>query len=715
MAATAREARECRRWRQLQQQLAARGERRLVLVEGERAAAIGWLRQRLPALALQSGVWTGAPDTSPDQRLVPLLPQSARQWLGRELDVVVWDGWQGNPPDSLAALAGTLKAGGLLFWLMPPLPEWSAFADPDYARTGLDDKDHHPFAARLSAMVAESSSVIRVSPTSSETTALPILDLPPQPFTVCETSDQRQVIDAVIRTGQGRRRRPLVITADRGRGKSAALGIAAVRLLQQGRRRVVVTAPGYDAVATLFHHARLTAGEDAIEQDQSRELRLPDGGCLSYLPPDQLLARAPEAELVLVDEAAALPAERLAQILSGWPRVVFASTVHGYEGSGRGFAIRFRQVLDTRTPQWHCATLEAPIRWAESDPLEPLVSRLFLLHADAPDATPADGEVSIELWTPALASEPELAEAFGLLVNAHYRTTPTDLRQWLDDPSAVSWRLTVGGKLAGVLWAAQEGGLDPALADQVMRGERRVRGHLLAQSLANHSGFHEAASHTWLRVVRVAIHEHCRSRGLGKRLVDTACAYAVSQHLDGVGTSFGGNEALIRFWQRAGLALARPGMTREASTGEYPVQMLRSVSARGQDLLQRIRQRLAEHWLTLVPLYWRDTEPGLLRLLTAELASEPGLGEADCRDLDSFAGGHRGFELMVPVLRKVSLGQGASQVLRENDDADLWMRRVVQGWSWAELQRAGLCRGSRNGEQRLRRLAGAILAQSRNL
>ncbi|MBO6851032.1 MAG: tRNA(Met) cytidine acetyltransferase, partial [Marinobacter sp.] len=231
------------RWRWLQQQLAARGERRLVVVEGEPAPALDWLRQELPTLAMENGVWTGAAGASPDPRLTPVLPRKARQWLGRELVGVVWDGGHGKPPDGLAALAGTLKAGGLLFWLMPPLTRWATFEDPDYARTGLEGCEHHPFAARLSAILAASPSVIRINPAQGECAVLPRLEHPPQPFAIAETADQHRVVEAIVRTGQGRRRRPLVITADRGRGKSAALGIAAVRLLQQGRRHVVVTAP----------------------------------------------------------------------------------------------------------------------------------------------------------------------------------------------------------------------------------------------------------------------------------------------------------------------------------------------------------------------------------------------------------------------------------------------------------------------------------------
>lgn len=144
--------------------------------------------------------------------------------------------------------------------------------------------------------------------------------------------------------------------------------------------------------------------------------------------------------MILVDEAAALPAPLLKSILLGWPRVAFATTVHGYEGAGRGFAIRFRQVLEQSTPHWQAATLTEPVRWARGDPLETLITQLFLLAADgsgsAVETENSAGELVIEPWQPATASDEALSNAFGLLVDAHYRTSPADLRQWLDDIAA---------------------------------------------------------------------------------------------------------------------------------------------------------------------------------------------------------------------------------------------------------------------------------------
>ena len=696
-------------WQELQARLRAAGHRRLVVLEGDRAASLAWLGELLPALSVAPGVWTGPVADQPESSLALIKPVEGRRWLGQELACVVWDGWRGNPPDGFAALSGTLAAGGLFFWLMPKLEEWGGFDDPDYRRTGLDGIDRHPFAARLAGVVAGDPDIIRINPSVDPQPPLPTVVPPGDAFRVGATDDQRALVEEVVRTGLGRRRRPLVVTADRGRGKSAALGLSAVRLLNEGRRRVVVTAPGPDAVKTLFHHARLACGQASDPGMGTDNVAVSDQGRLEYWPLDRLLAEKPEAEVVMVDEAAAVPADLLKRILLGWPRVIYASTVHGYEGSGRGFAIRFRSVLDAETPQWRNTSLTAPIRWSSSDPLEPLTRRMFLLDAQAPSVSHDDVNIAVERWNPGTAEDSELEEAFGLLVDAHYRTSPGDLRQWMDDPVAVSWRLTRGGVLVGVLWATVEGGLDSELAEQVMLGKRRLRGHLLPQSLATHSGFAEAACQRLLRIVRVAVSAEVRGEGVGQTLVAAANDYACKQGLDGIGTSFGGNAGLLSFWQRCGLESVRLGLKREASSGEYPLQLLAGVSAQGKALTDHLRRRLTEHWLTLVPRNWMDAEPELILRVTCSLSAGRPLSDDDLRDLHSFANGYRGFDLALPVLRELSLQAGAISVMATERSRSLWARAVLQGWSWPELQAEGECRGREAGEAELRSLVGDIL------
>jgi len=698
-------------WRALQDSLAANGERRLVLLEGDREQNLRWLAGLLPGLEIQSGLWTGPADHSPDTRLARVTPAGARKWLGREVSLIVWDGWQGNPPDAFAGLSGALTAGGLLFWLMPPLAEWSRFADPDYPRTGLEHGRNHPFAARMAELLADDDAVIRVSPDRPESRP-PVPPLPEKRFRIAATRDQEQLVQRLVRFGLGRRRRPLVVTADRGRGKSAAMGMAAAELLRQGRQDIVVTAPSEQNVETLFRHACETLGDQLAEASPGI-LSSRAGGRLRFMPVRELLTLRPEAEVVLVDEAAAIPAPLLKSVLLGWPRVAFATTVHGYEGAGRGFAIRFRQVLDQSTPQWQSVTLSEPVRWTLNDPLEALITRLFLLAADGgrlPGKTEySAGELVIEPWEPAAASDGALSRAFGLLVDAHYRTSPADLRQWLDDPAAHSWRARIGDQTVGVLWCALEGGLPDELAQQVSLGTRRIRGHLLPQSLASHSGYPEAAVLRGLRVVRIAVSDEVRRAGIGQSMVQAARAYAAEQDVDYFGTSFGGSAELLAFWQTCGLHVVRVGLQQEASSGEYPLQMVAGFSQAGRDLEERIRNRLADHWLTLLPGNWQALEPTLLAGITADLPTGPTLDKDDLRDLRNFANGHRGFQVTVPVLRKLSQVPGIMAWLKSHEALAVWCQGVLQGRPWSALQADRLCLGQREGEDRLRQVVRDLL------
>ncbi|MBE02340.1 MAG: tRNA cytosine(34) acetyltransferase TmcA [Euryarchaeota archaeon] len=704
-------------WSAFAQRLARRGERRLVLVEGPRPEALAWLRRQLPTPLWGAGLWTGPANDRPHPALMPVAPARARDWLGRELDLLVWDGWHGNPPDALAALAGTLRAGGLLFWLMPPLAQWPTFDDPDYARTGLDGADRHPFAARMAALLRASDSLIRVVCPTRVPLALPVLAEPETPFRVAATEDQARLVTALVRFGLGRRRRPVVVTADRGRGKSAALGLAAAQLLRRGRSRILVTGPSPDSIATLMRHAETALTGDLAEVGPDR-LGTAAGAEIRYQPVPELLALRPPAEVLLVDEAAAIPPDRLRALLLGWPRVAFCSTVHGYEGSGRGFAIRFRATLETETPHWQALSLSQPVRWAGSDPLEPLIDRLFLLSASGSEATgPAgsEGGVTVEPWSPAGAPEAELAEAFGLLVDAHYRTTPADLRQWLDDPAAQTWCARVQGRIVGLLWAAREGGLPAPLAEAVAQGRRRLRGHLLAQSLACHGGLAEAARGRMLRVVRIAVAAGARRQGIGQRLVRAARDWSARAGLAVLGTSFGATPELLRFWQSCGLAVVRIGVQREASSGEYPLQMATGLNAPGQSLVATLRQRLVRHWPDLLLRHWQAMAPELLVSVLEDLPADGQLEPLDQRDLQGFAHGHRGYDLCWPVLRALSRCPGVLARVRDQGELPLWVAAVLRGRDWQALRQDGLCLGQRQGEARLRSVVRALLAQAPEL
>ncbi|WP_299310732.1 tRNA(Met) cytidine acetyltransferase TmcA domain-containing protein, partial [uncultured Halomonas sp.] len=331
--------------------LARRRWRGLIWLTGEAPAC------RAAALALwQAGAWRAplwvAPEAPPGladgERLAP---GRARTRLGGEQDLLVVDAVSegaGFDPDAFGALAGTLRAGGLLVLMTPP--DWGARPDADYARLAehpfLPERLTARYLARLARLLGDAPEVIRwpaggmpslPPPESQAQAAGPVNDDRVAPD--CLTADQAWAVARLV--GQ-RRRRPLVITADRGRGKSAALGIACARLLAAGEREVLVTAPRPSAVESLFERLVALCPEG---QRQGTQFCLAERR-VCFVAPDELTRRARLGEVggagarLLVDEAAAIPAALLGEWLGAFPRIAFATTLHGYEGSGRGFAVR---------------------------------------------------------------------------------------------------------------------------------------------------------------------------------------------------------------------------------------------------------------------------------------------------------------------------------------------------------------------------------------
>ncbi|PMR67293.1 tRNA(Met) cytidine acetyltransferase TmcA [Halomonas heilongjiangensis] len=643
-----------------------------------------------------------------------LAPSKARTRLGGEQGLLVIDAVSddaGFDPDAFGALAGTLRAGGLLVLMTPP--DWGRRPDADYARLA-----EHPYRAegltahylrRLARQLCLAPGVVHW-PAAGELRLppLPIAPAEPPPSTDadCLTRDQA---DAVARLTRLRRRRPLVLTADRGRGKSAALGIACARLLAGGEPRILVTAPRPSAVAALFERLEALCPEG---RRQGHAFVL-NAGRVAFLPPDELTALTRRGEVggpgqrLLVDEAAAIPAALLGEWLEAFPRIAFATTVHGYEGSGRGFALRFRRRLEQRTPEWQACHLSEPIRWAAGDPLEALVTRLLLLDAEPGDALDAPPTLRRARRAELANDESRLRELFGLLVQAHYRTTPSDLRRLLDGPGVGIATLTAGISPQAVLVTTDEGGFDAELAERVARGERRPRGHLMAQSLAAHAGCREALSGRLRRVLRIAVHPGQRRRGLGRRLLEAERQRARHDSIDLLGASFGAEAGLIAFWQALGFCAVRLGLTRETATGEHALMVVAPVSARGERLAADLQARFQRQLPGLLAFELAGLEPEVAAALLAE-GEGPVPGPGDLVDIDDVAFGHREPALARPALQALARRALAMGFSRDDPDLGLLVAWAFQGYGTGGLVAWLRVSGQREVTARLRQAVAVL-------
>ncbi len=699
----------------LQQECRLRGHRRLLLLCGAPEVCRAQAHQMLRVLAAETPLWVG--DLAEDGCESLRNPQ-ARERLGGEHDLLVYDAFCGFDPDAFGALAGTLRGGGLLLLLTPPLDDWPRYPDPELARLAVEGYPpaayDNGFLRRLAGMLQSDPTVAQVNavaappespPAANPTTAVT------EPSGDCLTADQAQAVEAILQAALGHRRRPLVLTSDRGRGKSSALGIAAARLMSGSGRRILVTAPRRGAVDALFRQARMRLPSASVRNGDL----LAGDSLLAYAAPDHLLAEPQAADLLLVDEAAAIPTALLEGLLEHYPRLVFATTVHGYEGTGRGFSLRFKAHLDRVRPQWRERRLDSPIRWAADDPLEPLLFRLLGLDCEpAPDARAAEATPdSCRPLLPGredlLADEGMLRQLFGLLVLAHYRTTPLDLRLLLDAPNLQTLLLRHGDAVVGAALLSREGGFDPALAREIWAGRRRPKGHLLAQSLAAHVGIADAPCLNSLRIVRIAIHPAARRRGLGSRMMTEIREWARQQGMDYLGSSFGVSEDLFDFWLRNGLRPVRLGLRSGTRSGDHSVLMIEPLTPSGERMNTQAGERFARQLPALLGDPLRDLPPALAtRLLCAStVAPCIELDAIDREDLAGFAFARREFESCLPAIERLAL-IGLGRAGAAQPDLELLVARVIQKRSWSECAR--LCGFSGRGEieKRLRVVMGDL-------
>ena len=713
----------------LKQQARQSNQRRLLVLSGTRE----WGVQRALSF-IQSDNDDGQALWISDQELKDQKTLSGKACLfqlGSESSHIIFDSYAGFNANTISAISGTLMGGGVFVLITPPLQEWPAFADADYQRFlsyPCQAADQQSLFLQRVAQNLVSSSETLVIQQGQDLPVLPEGSLypadPPKELTDNEarTADQQQAIEAILHVVDGHRKRPLVLKADRGRGKSAALGVAAGKLLQRDRFSMVVTAPTVKAVQFVLEHA-LQHRPGAELKNQTVTF---GDSQLQFVPPDELLRGSYQADLLLVDEAAAIPVPMLKALLTRYSRIAFATTVHGYEGSGRGFELRFVPFLDQQTPQWLLLELNTPIRWSDNDPLENWLFDTMLLSAKVPEAGDipasfiADNCTVREISQQQLSDDEQiLSDIFALLVQAHYQTTPTDLRFLLDSPGLRVWCIYHQTSFVGVALAVEEGGIDASMAEQIYQAERRPRGHLIAQSLSVHGGYAEFPTLRGLRIMRIAVHPAWQRRGVGTALLQQLHKRFIEKNYDWWGSSFGATLETLAFWQKAGMQTARLGVSRDASSGTHSAILLQGLSETGKALVSQ------------AAVGFQKQLPGLLRELftdlEAELVQQLFLGRNrtlcqqvtdlidpfDLKALEAFSKGQRQLEsCLIPLQQLIIhwLGSGKAKSI-EPAVLALAIGKLLQGKAWGELAKTTNHSGKKAMLSELQTMTGLLLKE----
>ena len=577
-------------------QMKREGIRRLLVLSGEERWCFDHalkLRDALPG----DWLWI-SPQPDAENHCSPSALQTL---LGREFRHAVFDARHGFDAAAFAALSGTLKAGSWLVLLLPVWDEWENQPDADSLRwSDCPDPIATPhFVQHFKRVLTANNDAIlwRQNQPFSLAHFTPRTDW--HPATGAPQPEQQQLLQQLLTMPPG----VAAVTAARGRGKSALAG----QLISRIAGSAIVTAPA-------------KAATDVLAQFAGEKFR--------FIAPDALLASDEQADWLVVDEAAAIPAPLLYQLVSRFPRTLLTTTVQGYEGTGRGFLLKFC----ARFPHLHRFELQQPIRWAQGCPLEKMVSEALVFDDENFTHTP-QGNIVISAFEQTLwRSEPETPlKVYQLLSGAHYRTSPLDLRRMMDAPGQHFLQAAGGNEIAGALWLVDEGGLSQELSQAVWAGFRRPRGNLVAQSLAAHGSNPLAATLRGRRVSRIAVHPTRQREGTGRQLIAGALQYI--HDLDYLSVSFGYTEELWRFWQRCGFVLVRMGNHREASSGCYTAMALLPMSDAGKQLAEGEHYRLRRDAQALAQ--WNG------EMLPVAPLNDAVLSDDDWLELAGFAFTHR--------------------------------------------------------------------------
>lgn len=404
--------------------------------------------------------------------------------------------------------------------------------------------------------------------------------------TLAKTVDQANaLLTFVTAISEKTLRSTVTLTAARGRGKSAALGVAVAAAIAHGYSNIFITSPSPENLKTLFEF--VFKGFDALNYLDHSDYTIlqstnPDFNkaivrvnvhrqhrqTIQYIQPQDAHVLG-QAELLVIDEAAAIPLP-LVRSLMGPYLVFMASTINGYEGTGRSLSLKLIQQLREQSrggtkpaPELDAdiadrstlraaktgdrspvggrslreITLSEPIRYAPGDTVERWLNKLLCLDATLPkprtntQGTPHPDQCELlhvnrdTLFSFHPVSEKYLQQMMALYVASHYKNSPNDLQLMSDAPAHQLYVLIPPHDPASdrlpeplcVIQVALEGRISrQSVLNSLSRGQR-AGGDLIPWLVSQQFQDAEFASLSGSRIVRIATNPEYMNMGYGSR------------------------------------------------------------------------------------------------------------------------------------------------------------------------------------------------------
>ncbi|MCD6208596.1 MAG: tRNA(Met) cytidine acetyltransferase [Thermoproteales archaeon] len=542
--------------------------------------------------------------------------------LGRTYDLAILDLINNLEPNDLGRLMGVVQGGGLYIFLTPKFSTYqkiitrfqSTLLTPQYGIESI----RHLFVKRFLKKLFSHNGILiydvdedkiikdfsfknEQSIGKKEPILIPKKTLIPKTvYSLVKTRDQVEVlrlIEKLYFKPKGGEKQVIVITANRGRGKSSVIGMGVAGLAHKLRRakgkcRILVTAPSPQNVEELFKFALKTLKRlnYDIKEEKLPTLITAKTIEIQYVTPIEALRK--RAEILAVDEAASLHVPMLFKLLERFDRIIFSTTIHGYEGAGRGFTVRFLSRLKKRQDiSLYEYEMKEPIRYSENDPIEKWLFDTLLLDAEPAQLNEEDLSCierrEVEYFKPKLEEfflkrEDLLRQFFGIYIMAHYRNNPNDLGMMMDAPHHFPRALMLKtGKLVVSLELAEEGPLKGDLAVKSARGAW-IMGNIIPDRLIKHYKTIDFGELKGWRIVRIATHPEVMRKGLGSQALAYVEEEAREKGYDWVGAGFGVTNELLRFWARNGYTPVHLSPERNPVSGEYSLLVVKPLNSKAK-------------------------------------------------------------------------------------------------------------------------------------
>ena len=407
--------------------------------------------------------------------------------------------------------------------------------------------------------------------------------------TLAKTVDQaKALLTFVDAIAEKTLRSTVALTAGRGRGKSAALGVAIAAAIAHGYSNIFITSPSPENLKTLFEF--VFKGFDALNYLDHVDYTIlqstnPDFNkaivrvnvhrrhrqTIQYIQPQDAYTLG-QAELLVIDEAAAIPLPLVRKLMG--PYLVFmASTINGYEGTGRSLSLKLISQLREQSRSGSKAngeedvdiadrssgksakngekaftggrslreiTLSEPIRYAQGDAVEKWLNKVLCLDATLPrskmntQGCPHPSQCQLlhvnrdTLFSFHPVSEKFLQQMMALYVASHYKNSPNDLQLMSDAPAHQLFVLVPpvddnSPRLPEplcVIQVALEGQISrQSVLNSLSRGQR-AGGDLIPWLVSQQFQDEEFAGLSGARVVRIATNPDYISMGYGSRALE---------------------------------------------------------------------------------------------------------------------------------------------------------------------------------------------------